>query len=243
MVSIRGALRGVAVVAATVGFAALPAVVSAQGNGGAEGPLTVEVVVTGDAGGLPSAVTFAVARQSTSENVLNGTGQSTPQTFTLPAGSYVITPSVADPAYTITDTSCTSQAGAGPNRPDFIIDGTGQGGGGPASCVITVRYTAPPPTDSTTTTTTTTTTPPSDTTTTTTAPGATTTTAPAGATTTTVAAGALPPAGGGSDVASGATPTGTMPVTGPSGQTPAIALTALGMMMLGAGALTLARRH
>ncbi len=61
--------------------------------------------MTGDSGGLPSAVTFVVTRQSSGESVLTGTGQATPQTFTLPAGSYLISPSVADAAYTITDTS------------------------------------------------------------------------------------------------------------------------------------------
>jgi hypothetical protein len=231
MVSYRGVVRGLAVAVASVGFAALPSVVAAQ-NGPAEGSLTVEVVVTGDAGGDPSDVAFAVIRQSPSETVLDGTGQSTPQVFTLPAGSYLLEPSVADSAYTITDTSCVSQAGQGPNRPDFIIDGTGTGGGGDARCVITVTYTAPTPTD----TTTTTTVPGDITTTTTTVPGPASTVAPDVSSTTAVGQGVLPPAGGG-------TPTGTMPVTGPTGETGALALTALGLLTLGGGALALARRH
>ena len=240
MAGYRDVIRGVAVAVATIGFAALPTVVSAQQ--GSPGLLTVEVVVSGDAGGDPTDVAFAVIRQSTSEQALDGTGQSTPQVFTLPAGSYLLVPSVADTAYTITDTSCVSQAGQGPNRPDFIIDGSGDGGGGDASCVISVTYTAPTPTepnDTTTTapgeTTTTTTTTATTTTTTTTTPGSASTVAPA-APTTTVDEGALPPAGGG-------TATGTMPATGPTDETGAIALTALGLLALGGGALTLARRH
>ena len=242
MVSVRGAIRGVAVGVALIGFAALPSLASAQNNGPAEGPLTVEVVLTGDAGGVPGAVVFTVTRQSTGDTVLNGTGQATPQTSTLVAGSYLITPSVADSAYTITDTSCRSQAGQGPNRPDFIIDGTGAGGGGDATCVITVRYTAPPPT---------TTVPPATVPPATVPPttnGDTTTMVPATTTvvavtpTTTDEQGALP-ATGGIDSTSGGSLTGTMPATGPTGETPAIAITAIAMLMLGSGALALARRH
>jgi hypothetical protein len=236
MFTMRGAARGLAV-AAAIGVAVVPSVALAQGNGPAEGALTVSVVVTGDAGGDPGAVSFSVSRQSSSTTVLDGTGRSTPQTFTLEAGSYLLVPSVADAAYVITDVSCRSQAGQGPNRPDFIIDGSGPGGGGDASCVIAATYTAPTPSGPVETTPTTTA-PPS-----TTAPPATstpgettTTTAPA---VTTTDQGALPPSGGGT---ASATPTGTMPVTGP-GETTAVAIAALIMVLLGSTALTLARRH
>ena len=245
MLRIRDAVRGLAVGAVALGFAVLPSVATAQ-NGPAQGPLTVEVVLTGDVGGDPGAVAFTVTRQSTGATVLAGTGTAALQTFTLDAGSYLITPSVTDSAYAITDTSCRSQAGQGPNRPDFIIDGTGQGGGGDASCVITVRYTAPATTipDDTTTTAPPTTPPatvPATVPPATTTPADTTTTVPA-ATTTTVDQDALPPSGD-TGSSSGGTLTGTLPSTGPTGQTPTIALAALAMLMFGTGALALARRH
>jgi hypothetical protein len=227
MVSLRAVVRRAAIALGAIGVATVPAVVSAQeGNLGA---LVIEVVVTGDTGGDPTAVAFIVTRQSAGETVLSGTGQIAPQTFSLPSGSYLLVPSVTNAAYVITDTSCRSQAGQGPNRPDFIIDGAGQGGGGDARCVITVRYTAPPPSTTTTTTTT--------------APGETTTTAP-GATTTTVGPSALPPGGVADGGSTGsATVTGTIPLTGATDETTTIVAAALALLLLGAGAVTVARRH
>jgi hypothetical protein len=214
-------LRNAAVALAVVGVAALPSVVSA-GAGGNSGTLTVEVDVTGDPGGDPAAVSFVAVRNTDGGNndtVVSATG-SVSQSFTLDQGAYNFSASVSDPAYVITSTGCVEQPpGQGPGQPTFVITG-----GGSVLCTVVVAYTAPPvttaPTDTTT---------PTDTST----PEVT----DPGVTTTTVDQAVLPPGGG------GATTTGTIPVTGPTDETLAIVLTALGALMLGGGAVTIARRH
>jgi len=238
MGNVRRIIRGAAVAVAAIGIAALPSVVSAQqGNGPNQGTLSVVVNLTGDPGGDPAAVTFLVRRNTEGGNnatVISDRGQVSARTFTVDPGAYLISASTSDPAYVITGTSCISTPpGNGPGTPDFTVTG-----GGAVTCTITAVYTAPQPT--------TTTTVPGDTTTTT-APGATTTTVPAdttttvpGATTTTIDQVALPATGG---TTASALPTGALPATGPTGQTTSIALTALGALLLGAGALTVARRH
>lgn len=241
MTGLGSIVRGVAVAVAAVGIAALPSVASAQGNGPAQGTLTIEVDLTGDAGGDATAISFLVTRNTTTGNndtVVNGQGQSSAQTFTLDAGAYLISASASDPAYSITGVSCIENPpNNGPGTPDFIVPSDGT-----VACTISATYTAPaptePPTDSTVPPTDSTvpptdsTVPPTDSTT----PEVTDPTV----TTTTIDQGVLPPAGG-DDTTSG-TPSGTMPVTGP-GETTAIALTGLGALLLGAGALTAARRH
>ncbi len=243
MGNVRRIIRGAAVAMAAIGIAALPSVVSAQeANGPNQGTLSVVVNLTGDPGGDPAAVTFLVRRNTVGGNndtVIDGRGQVSARTFTVDPGAYLISASTSDPAYVITGTSCISTPpGNGPGTPDFTVTG-----GGAVTCTITAVYTAPQPT--------TTTTVPGDTTTTT-APGATTTTVPGdttttvpGATTTTIDQVALPATGGTTAGAlpAGALPTGALPATGPTGQTTSIALTALGALLLGAGALTVARRH
>ena len=211
--------RGTALAAAAVGIVVLPSVAAAQ-NGPTQGTLTVDVVLTGDPGGDPSAVSLLIERNTGTggnETVVTAPGAAS-QSFQLDPGSYVITASTADAAYAITATTCDSQPGAGPNTADFIIDGPGEGGDGDASCVVSATYTAPPPTEPTV---------PEPTVPEPTDPVV---------TTTTVDQGGLPPSGGGS-------PSPTIPVTGSTDETLAIALTALGALALGGGALSIARRR
>ncbi len=236
MFNLRTLARGAAVAVAAFGISALPSVVSAQDNGGSGNPGTLTVVVnlTGDPGGDPAAISWVVTRNTTdgsNPTVLTGSGSETIDP--IDSGAWNIAAS-ASADYTIGAISCISTPpGNGPGQPDFTVTGNGS-----VTCTIPASYSAP-----------TTTTVPGDTTTTepgvtTTAPGAATTTiAPSATTTTPVDQDALPPAAGGTDSGSSGASTGTMPVTGPSGETTAIALTALGMLMLGAGALGVARRH
>jgi hypothetical protein len=204
---------------------AAPSGVSAQNPG----TLAIDVVLTGDPGGDASAVAFLVTRNTTGgSNTTEVSGSGPLPAQSIDSGAYLISASVSDPAYSITSTSCVSTPpGNGPGTPDFTVTG-----GGAVVCTITAAYTAPADTS-------TTTLPGDSTTTTTMAPGDSTSTLPEG-TTTTVDRDALPPAAGGGTT--GAI-TGTMPVTGPTGETAPLAVAALGMLVLGAGAMMLARRH
>lgn len=228
MVHLPRVTRIAAVALASVALMALPSVAGAQNPG----TLAIDVVLTGDPGGDVNAVAFLVTRNTNGgSNTTEVSGTGPLPTQPIDSGAYLISASVSDPAYSITSTSCVSTPpGNGPGTPDFTVTG-----GGSVVCTITTRYTAPLVTS--------TTTPPGDSTTSTTTspPGDTTSTLPGA--TTTVDQGALPPAGGGTTGgASGAT-TGTMPVTGPTGETVPLAVAALGMLVLGAGAMTLSRRH
>lgn len=203
--------RTLTLVAVLIGAVALtlPSVAAAQ----ATGTLTVDIVLSGDAGGDPAAVLLTVNRHSDGSFVESQPGDAGGNSFTLPAGSYDLVATVDDAAYVVTGQSCDSQAGSGPNDPDFIIDGTGPGGGGDASCIVEVTYTAPVITEPTT--------PPTE---------------PEVPTTTTVDAGALPPAGGDAG-------TSALPSTGPSEQTLPIAAAALGMLVIGGAVMAATRRH
>jgi len=208
---------------AAIGIAALPSAVSAAEGSQQTGQLTIEVVVTGGTGGTPSAVALLIEPngQGDGKQTIGPFPGVTSQTLGVRFGAWIITSSVTDHAHVITSTVCDSQRGPGPNRADFIIDGNGSGDGVDARCVVDVTYTAPLSSS------------------TTTVPGDTTTTVP-GTTTTTIDQVALPATGG---TSAGALPTGALPATGPTGQTTSIALTALGALLLGAGAMTVARRH
>ncbi len=215
-----------------------------------QGSVVVTVVLTGDPGGDVGNVLLTINRQS-GGTATSATAVAGGNTFTLPFGSYVLVPTVTDPNYAITGYSCVSQQGngTGPRGPDFVIDGNGAGDFVDATCTVNVTYTAPPPastvpppastvppTDSTVPPTDSTV-PPTDSTVPATTPPVETTVAPASPTTEVIAA--LPPAA----ASDSGTPSGTMPVTGPTSQTLPIATTGLMMLLLGSAAVVAARRR
>jgi len=229
MISLRRVLGASAlVIGSSLAVIAPSSLGSAQS--GDPGPVTVTVVLTGDAGGDVGNVLLTINRHTDGVEAASAAALVGGNVFTLPPGAYDLVPSVSDAAYVITGQTCQRQ---GNGQPGFTISGPGSGPPVEPACTVNVTYTAPvvttappdttEPTD---------TTPPSDSAAPTTPVD---TTVPAAAAApTTDAVGALPPGGAS---------TGTIPVTGPTDQTLALALAGVVLVMLGSGAMVAARRR